>query len=288
MRERVLIHVDGPRHAGKTTFIERVLDAEVAFSVCVRAVRDAALRKEQVSAPKNQPELRRYRDRGAAEVALYRFAERNVDAFFMSDFMQEYSEAVFIEGDLPLDFVDLSVFIAPIPAAGHSLLRRIRRDHTAAHEASLAQLTQALDDPEALARLLGGAFGEALAGMVRARPGMFDDTRRAMRSKLAGLKGAPAPEPTEHWALAEGHEGIERAQLVVANIRHESERPAAAALLEELARLRKDETIFADVVGRRGNKLPITTVVADLSNAKDAGLKKALARVKRATKRSSR
>ena len=204
MRERALVHVGGPRDAGKTTFVERVLDAEVAFTLCVRAVHDAALRKEQASAPKSQPELRRYRDAGAAEVALYRFAERNVDAFFMSDFMQEYSEAVFIEGDLPLDFVDLSVFIAPIAVAGQSLLRRIRRDHTAAHEASLAQLTRALDDPEALARL------------------------------------------------------------------------------------RKDETIFADVVGFRGSKLPITAVVADLSNPKDAGLTKALARVKRATKRWSR
>lgn len=288
MRERALVHVDGPHRAGKTTFIERVLGAEVAFTLCVRAVHDAALRKGQVSAPKSHPELRRYRDASAAEVALYRFAERDVDAFFTSDFMQEYSEAVFIEGDLPLDFVDLSVFIAPIPAAAHSLFRRVRRDHTAAHEASLAQMTRALDDSEALARLLGGALGEALAQMVRARPGMLDDTRRAMRSKLEVLKGAPAPEPTEHWALAEGYEGLERAQLVVANLRDESERPAAAALLEDLARLRKDETIFADVAGLRGNKLPITAVVADLSSAKDAGLKKALARVKRAIKRGSR
>jgi hypothetical protein len=41
------------------------------------------------------------------------------------------------------------------------------------------------------------------------------------------------------------------------------------------------------VVGLRGNKLPVTAVIADLSNPKDAGLKKAVARVKRATKRRS-
>jgi hypothetical protein len=38
-------------------------------------------------------------------------------------------------------------------------------------------------------------------------------------------------------------------------------------------------------VGLRGNKLPVTAVVADLVNPKDPGLKKAVARVKRATKR---
>lgn len=288
MRERAIVHVGGPLGAGKTTFIERLLGANVAFTICVRGEHDASLRKERVSAPRSHSELRRYRDAGAAEVALYRFAKRDLDAFFMSDFMQEYSDAVFIEGDLPLDFVDLSVFVAPVPAAGHSLFRSARRDHTAAHEASLAQWTRVIDDPEALAKLFGGALGETLAELMRARPEMFDDTRRAMREKLELLKGAPPPEPTEHWALAEGYEGIELAQLVVVNVRDESERPAAAGLLEELARLRNDETIFADVVGLRGNKIPITAVVADLSNARDAGLKKALARVKRATKRGGR
>jgi hypothetical protein len=189
--------------------------------------------------------------------ARSRCLRRNANPSFAGIVMQEYSEAVLIEGDLPLDFVDLSVFIAPIPAAGQSFLRRIRRDHTAAHEASLAQLTRALDDPEALARLLGGALGETLAGMVRARPGMFDDTRRAMRSKLAGLKGAPAPEPTEHWALAEGYEGIERAQLVVANVRHASERPAAAALLDELALLRKEQLTTRRVTTRSRQFRPV-------------------------------
>ena len=45
--------------------------------------------------------------------------------------------------------------------------------------------------------------------------------------------------------------------------------------------------VYRDVLGHRGNKLPVTTVIADLSNPKDVGLKKAVARVKRATKRRS-
>jgi hypothetical protein len=40
--------------------------------------------------------------------------------------------------------------------------------------------------------------------------------------------------------------------------------------------------VFEDVIGLRGNRRPITAVAADLSNRKDAGTRKALARVKRA------
>jgi len=231
MRERALIHAAGPAGAGKTTFIERLLDAEVAFAICVRTERDPKLRKELESAPKAHAELRRYREAGASAVALYRFAEPSMDAFFTTAFMQDYSEAVFIEGDCPIDYVDLSVFVAPVPSKGHSLLRRVVRDHTASHQASIEQFAEALED---------------------------------------------------------GYEGIERAQLVVVNVRSDADRRAAVAVLEDVTRLRKDEAVYQDVLGHRGNKLPVTAVVADLSNPKDVGLKKAVARVKRATKQRER
>jgi hypothetical protein len=69
------------------------------------------------------------------------------------------------------------------------------------------------------------------------------------------------------------------------NVRTRSQREGAEPLLTEIARLRKDEEIYGDVIGLGGNKLPITAVLADLADPKDAGLKKAVARVKRATKR---
>ena len=89
-----------------------------AFAICVRTERDPKLRKELESAPKAHAELRRYREAGASAVALYRFAEPSMDAFFTTAFMQDYSEAVFIEGDCPIDYVDLSVFVAPVPSRG--------------------------------------------------------------------------------------------------------------------------------------------------------------------------
>ena len=289
MIERALVHVAGPAGAGKTTFIERLLDAQVAFAISVRAERDVKLRKERESAPKNHAELRRYRDAGATAVALYRFLQY---AFYDSEVMQDYSEAVFIEGDCPVPFVELSVFVAPPPATGKSLLERVVRDRAAAHKASIDKFEQAIES-EATARLLSG-LGEPFLAKTFADPQALEDIRRSqaledirrsMKEGFADIRRAPLPPPTRHWAIAKGYAGIERAQLVVVNVRTRSQREGAEPLLTEIARLRKDEEIYGDVIGLGGNKLPITAVLADLADPKDAGLKKAVARVKRATKR---
>ncbi len=62
MRERALVHVAGPAGVGKTGLIERLLAAEAAFAICVRAEHDPKLRKAQESSPKAHEELRRYHD----------------------------------------------------------------------------------------------------------------------------------------------------------------------------------------------------------------------------------
>ena len=108
---------------------------------------------------------------------------------------------------------------------------------------------------------------------------------RFSRHPSGEVRRAPPPAPTEHWALEEGYAGIERAQLVIVNVRSDTDHLAADSVVAEVEQLRKDAEIYRDVVGVRGNKLPITAVVADLANPKDPGLKKAAARVKRATKR---
>ena len=82
--------------------------------------------------------------------------------------------------------------------------------------------------------------------------------------------------------MEEGYEGIERAELVVMNVRSDAERDAAQVLVEEVRRLRKDQAVFDDVIGPHGNRVPVTAVVANVSNPRDRGLKKAVARVRRA------
>ena len=66
------------------------------------------------------------------------------------------------------------------------------------------------------------------------------------------------------------------------NAGDEAERRRGAAMLGDVTRLRKDEAVFRDVLGWRGSRVPITAVVADLSDARDSGLRRALTRVARA------
>jgi hypothetical protein len=85
-----------------------------------------------------------------------------------------------------------------------------------------------------------------------------------------------------HWAPADGYDGVALAGLVVVNVRDDDGRSRGDRFLKEVARIRQDPDVFKDVVGRGGHRVPVTAVVADLSKAKDMGLKKAVARVRRA------
>ncbi len=284
MRQRALIHVEGPAGAGKTTLIEVLLRRLGEVVICVRATRDDSLRTPMESQPKMHPELRRYRAAGASGVALYRFppSHTDTDAFFVTNFMQDYSSAVFIEGDSPLEYVNLAVFVAPPLPAGTSLLRRILREHATRHTLALDGWERALESPAKLGRLLTGGFGEPLLEAALADPGAFEQTRAEMVRELARLRAAPPPGPTEHWALIPSHVGIEQAQLVVVSARDDDERSRGHLLAQEVGRLRKDDAVFKDVLGFRGSRVPVTAVVANLAIPEDAGLKKTLARVKRA------
>jgi hypothetical protein len=187
---------------------------------------------------------------------------------------------VLIEGDCPTDVADFFVFIAPPLAQGASLLRRVQRDHTAAHLAGLSQWEQSTNSDQGFLHLLSKQIGAPLLTAAQPAPNFLTELRQKAQAEIAKLRAVAPPKPTEHWALSPDYKGIERAQLVVVNLREESERPQAEKLLEELLRLRKDAAVFKDVLGWRGKKLPITAVAAHLTDPKDPGLKKALARLK--------
>ena len=114
MRQRALVHVAGPAGAGKTAFVEALLadlidrGASVLAACCVR---DDRLRAPRETAPKAHPELRRYLEAGATGAALFAFPgeDEATDDFFMTHLMEDYSEAVALEGDNPLAFVSLSL-----------------------------------------------------------------------------------------------------------------------------------------------------------------------------------
>jgi hypothetical protein len=217
--------------------------------------------------------MRRYRAAGATEAGRFTFpSDRDsADDFFRSRLMTAASDIVVLEGDSPLRGADLRVFVAPPPAAGQALLVRERRDRAAQLRAQADAMQRLLAEPDGAARLLEQLVGGPVVAFARDQPELLEQARLSLLAGIDRARAAPPPTPTEHWAVAAGYAGIEHAQLVVLNAREDAERRRAQGLLQEVRRLRVDRAVFADVLGWRGSRVPITAVVADLVDPRDAG-----------------
>ncbi len=108
-------------------------------------------------------------------------------------------------------------------------------------------------------------------------------TKRFSRDAPRGLVAAERAKA----AIAERYTGIQHAQLVVVNLRSESERKGGGQIVADVVRLRKDEELCDDIFGFCGSRVPITAVVANLTDPDDPGRKKALARALRALRSRS-
>jgi molybdopterin-guanine dinucleotide biosynthesis protein len=287
---RVIIHVDGPPGAGKTTFVERLLVALDEWVLAVRCRRGESLRQARESFSARDPEVRRYRVAGASDAGRFTFpaAQDSADDFFTSRLLTDVSDVVVIEGDSPLGDADLRVFVAPPPAAGQTLLVRERRDRAAQQRARTAAMERLLGEPDGAARLLEQLVGGPVVAFARERPELLEQARVGLLAGIGKIRTAPPlAAPTEHWAVAVGYAGIEYAQLVVVNACEDAEQRRAHGLLEDVRRLRADQAVFDDVLGWRGSRVPITAVVADLADARHAGTRKAVARVNRSVREVS-
>jgi hypothetical protein len=284
--ERALIHVAGPERSGKTAFIEAMLTSSDGLVIAARCVRDDTLRQFRETTPGSHPELRRYRGAGAIGAALLTFpgdADLS-DSFFTTDLMMDYSQAVVLEGDSPLRFVDLRVFVAPPPAEGHQLFVRCTHERGRHARESTAALEQLLRQPDGMVDVLDMIGGARLAELGREHPELLE----RMRTRLGGVAQARrAPQPDKRWAIADSYAGIEHAQLVVVNARHDGQRQAAEQLVADIVRLRKDDDLLADILGPRGSRIPITAVAVNMADPDDPARKKALARVRRAIRSAS-
>jgi hypothetical protein len=272
--ERAYIHVAGPERSGKTTLVEAILATFDGPTITVRCRRKDDLAESVESAPARDAELRRYRAAGAGGAARFDFptAEDDGDGFFCSSVMSDYSKAVLIEGDCPVEYVDLEVFVAPPFPAGARLLRRTKRRKPAVAASALEDLLLGIGGRPANTAFSGSRAREAIGRAVAIYGESF---------------GATGPADT-HWELAPTHQGLERAGLVVVNVRARDDRAAAERMLDEIARIRSDDAVRTAVLGRFAHRTKVTAVVADLSDKGDSGTKKALARIKRALARGGR
>jgi hypothetical protein len=283
MIERAIIHVTGPRGAGKTTLIAHVLRKTGRMVAAVRCIRDDGLRAPKESAPKGHPELQAYRAAGADPVALYRFPRQlaGLDALYNTSLMEDYFEALLLEGDLPVPWVDLTVYVVPPVPEGEALLRQGRTDPAREREAEIEGLEHALSDRDQMHARLSVLSGIPFHLLFGNSPEALDQTVRNLTKRIAELRKVPLPAPRTRWSLAEGYEGIQEAQVVVVNVGNGGH-PQAEAMLRDLRRLRADKAVFDDIFGWKGKRTPITAVAADLADPRDPGLRKAIARIKRA------
>lgn len=241
------------------------------------------MRNISESSPAEHDELSRYRKAGAIGVACFRFSHRYADPddFFMTDIMSAHFEPVVIEGDSILRYHDLTVFVAPPPPEGVPLLSRGHHVSPDPTSASRASLREVLQEPEAFLKMFSKLLGDPSLPSILTDPVRIEELRQRA---VAELGDAPPPSPrrpVERWRPAPGYEGIVHAGLVVVNVRTAAERERGKRMLEEIPRMRKDEAIFRDLFDFRGSRVPVTAVMADLSDPKDPGWKKALARVLR-------
>jgi hypothetical protein len=130
-------------------------------------------------------------------------------------------------------------------------------------------------------RFVSEVLGPEFVSVASPRWGLLDDARATLTAALKQANRLPPAAPTDHWAVRPGYEGIEHAGVVAVNVRRRDDRNGATRLLEDLARLRRDRALFDDVLGWRGSRVPITAVMADLSNPTDPGTRKVLARLRR-------
>jgi hypothetical protein len=156
---------------------------------------------------------------------------------------------VVLEGERPIGFADLDVFVAPAPQPRRKLLRRVKRNLARERRATLARLRTLLSSPEGTVKIVDELLGTPMARFAECRPEMLESFRSDIEAKLDGLGSAEPPrELRERWEITKPYRGIEHAQLVVINIRGEAERRRGERGREDVLRLRKETRVFEDAL----------------------------------------
>jgi len=280
--ERSFIHVAGPPKAGKTSLVEAVLSRTEEPVLVARCVLGSGSKAKE-SAPKTDRELERLRRAGAAAVTRYQLSPSRFafDDFFQSELMEEFSQAVILEGGDPLGTYDLRVFVAPAPASSEPLLVRRTHDESASDLARLEHWVELLSQPDGLAAWTSEIFGARVGGFLPQNLPRLDDIRLNAIASLEQLRSRPRASAQPRWAIGERWQGIERAGLVVVNVRKGEDRTAAEQLVQDLLQLRRGPKLAREVLGPFGSRQPITARVADLRDPRDPGRRDSVARIRR-------
>lgn len=91
--------------------------------------------------------------------------------------------------------------------------------------------------PDRFAELLREVVGRPIAEFAQMSPAFMEDARAKLVADIAMARKAPPPKPAWQWGISDAYSGIERAQLVVVNVRNDGERRAGEQLVADVVRL---------------------------------------------------
>src|SRR5438552_1048412 len=101
-----------------------------------------------------------------------------------------------------------------------------------------------LSQPDGMATWMHEVMSIPVGELLRVKAELGEDVRTKMLAGIAGARKAPPLKPMEHRAVSERLKAIERAGLLVVNIRDQSERASAEQLVAYVHRHRKDNAVF--------------------------------------------
>ena len=293
MIERPYVWVDGPEGAGKTTLVERFLASSRGRLVMAARMIPAGTRAKLGEVRAGNDETRRYEAAGASHTLLTRYdpdLDRvDNDPFWTTDFISDYSEAILFEGPLRTDFApQLVVAVVPPLLEGVPLIERRRCEAARLPLGDyLAMLTSRLpgagaEEPAAKAPAPESRPGRAKRGRDR-----IEIPERVGRVLLDWARhGVPVEQ--ERWCFREPYGALGGAGVVVVNVRSDADRVGAAWLADEFRKAHEDRRMMRELFGGWRRLNAVSVFVANLGDAKDAGTRKALARMKRVLSRTDR
>ena len=271
-RGRWIVHLTGPSGAGKTTLARQLVAGNRSRAIAVLHSAPAGGTHDGDAA-----DLALLRDAGAifAEQMLWR-PDAEADDLESADFWEEFWDVLLVEGPLPpgLD-ADLVVFVTAAPRAVGPIC--VQQSHTDDDHPDLLLLRSLLDaghEPrEVLRQVLRRSFGPAL-----------DAVTDEVLAKVATARSATCPAAASkrrlRWRVASPWQGIERASVVVVNARTaaQAERGRQFVASWQAARLEPD---IARDLSAVGGRRPVTAVVGNLQDPRDAAVRSVAAKIRR-------
>jgi hypothetical protein len=172
--------------------------------------------------------------------------------------------------------------ILRIKQAVSEIKKAVRRDAVLAADGAvllLERISPALENVDGSSGAIGTAVNNAIAQLVPIIAEAPADTRTRERWLERLWEAYEAEQIPYIEQLGDNWGELCASKELAAGVGRAA--PPAEQLVVDLARLRKDDALFSDILGTRGHRTPITAVVANMADPRDAGRKKAVARVRR-------